>query len=288
MDPVAAMSHSILIYANCQGEELQKTGQFMQCMAGRLNFKWIPFHLATEGDWVGQYGRDFMADVVTVWEQVETGGLSSNRAALHQLIPRNVPVVRFPPLSVTCLWPFAGNDPRVALDPYRYPWPDSVAAVLSTDNLSDDELFEKYCRITAERMPDLDRRLRLDIARWRAADAIADVPLADWVEETFRSVRLFYTSGHITARAVSFLMRQLLARTSILSPALAREAISEVDILLRHHTGQDFESVPIHPLVAERLHLRFHDPDATYRWHAHEWTFRQYILHYIRWTDYLE
>jgi hypothetical protein len=26
------MSHSLLIYANCQGEELQKTGQYMQCM----------------------------------------------------------------------------------------------------------------------------------------------------------------------------------------------------------------------------------------------------------------
>ena len=31
---MAAMSHSILIYANCQGEELQKTGQFMP-MPGR-------------------------------------------------------------------------------------------------------------------------------------------------------------------------------------------------------------------------------------------------------------
>ena len=76
-----------------------------------------------------------MADVVTVWEQVETGGLSSNRAALHELIPKNIPVVRFPPFSATCLWPFAGNDPRVARDPYRYPWPDSVAAVLAAENL---------------------------------------------------------------------------------------------------------------------------------------------------------
>jgi hypothetical protein len=35
------------------------------------------------------------------------------------------------------------------------------------------------------------------------------------------------------------------------------------------------------------LNLRFHDPDATYRWHGHHWTFRQYILHYMRWADYL-
>ncbi|HEX4365491.1 MAG TPA: WcbI family polysaccharide biosynthesis putative acetyltransferase [Rhodopila sp.] len=281
------MSHSILIYANCQGEELQMTGRFMQCMAGRLDFKWIPLHLVTERDWASTYGRDFMSDVVTVWEQVETGGMSSNRVTLHERIPKNIPIVTFPPFTATCLWPFAGNDPRVARDPERYPWPDSIGAVLSTETLPDDALFEKYLRLTAERMPDLDRRLRLDIARWKAADAIADVQLAEWVEKTFQTVSLFHASGHITAQAIGFLMKQLLNRTSILAPALARAAIGDVDILLRRHTGQDFECVPIHPLVAERLNLRFHDPQATYRWHGHQWTFRQYILHYIRWADYL-
>jgi hypothetical protein len=256
-------------------------------MAGRLNFKWIPFHLITERDWARKYGRDFMADVVTVWEQVETGGLSPSRVALHERIPKNAPIITFPPFSATCLWPFAGNDPRIARDPYRYPWPDSIAAVLSAESLSDDELFAKYRQLTTERMPDLERRVRLDVTRWKAADAIADIALADWVEKTFRSTNLFYTSGHITARAVAYLMKQLLSRTSILSPALARAAIGETDILLRRHTGQDFECVPIHPTVAERLNLRFYDPHAKYRWHAHEWTFREYILHYTRWTSYL-
>ena len=58
--------------------------------------------------------------------------------------------------------------------------------------------------ITTERMPDLDRRLRLDVARWKAADAIADIQLAAWVEKTFRSVNLFHTSGHIAAPAIGF------------------------------------------------------------------------------------
>ena len=281
------MSPSVLIYANCQGEELQKTAQFMRCMTGRLDFKWIPYHLVTDRDWSRQYGREFMADVVTVWEQVETGGMSANRAELHQRIPKNIPIVTFPPFSASCLWPFAGNDPRIAADPDRYPWPDSIAAALAGTDMPDAELFAKYMQVTTERMPDLDRRLRLDIARWKASDAIADVRLAEWVEATFRSVNLFYTSGHITAPAVSYLMNQLLSRTGILPPALTRAAIDEMDKLLRQHTGQDFESVPIHPLVAERLKLSFYDPNATYRWHAHEWTFEQYILHYIRWTDYL-
>nr|WP_294554037.1 hypothetical protein [uncultured Rhodopila sp.] len=57
--------------------------------------------------------------------------------------------------------------------------------------------------------------------------------------------------------------------------------------LLARHCGQDYESIPIHPVVAERLDIRFFDPEATCRWHEHDWTFRQYILHYIRWSDYI-
>lgn len=286
------MIPSVLIYANCQGEELLNIGRYLRSMTGRLNFKWIPLHLVTAHDWAGKYGSDFMADVVTVWEQVETGGETHDRATLHERIPRGCPVVRFPPFSATCLWPFAGNDPRHATDPTRYPWPDSIASVLATETsasetLSDDALFEKYLRITTEKMPDLSRRLRLDVARWRAADAIADIHVADWVETNFREQALFHTGGHVAAAAVTFLMQQLLSHSQILSPNLARTAAGETAMLQRYHTGQDFECVPIHPLVAEKLDLRFYNPDAQYRWHAHNLTFRQYILRYIRWTDYL-
>src|SRR3984885_1541929 len=282
------MSQSILIYANCQGEELQKTGHFMQSMAGRVEFKWIPLHLATEADWDTRYDSDFMADVAMMWEQVETGPTSAHRAKLYERIPRNCPVVKFPPLTALCLWPFAGNDPRIASDPQRYPWPDSVAATLAGEDLPDEALMQEYLRLTSERMPDLDRRMRLDVARWRAADAIADVQAAAWVERVFRNVNLFHTSGHVTALATEFMMKQLLMRSTILQPTLVRAAIAEVGVLLRPHRGQDHESVPIHPLVAERLKLRFYHPNATYRWHGHEWTFMQYILRYIRWSPYLD
>lgn len=281
------MSRSILIYGNCQGEELQRTGHYMQCMTGRIDFKSIPLHLVTEQDWETKYGPDFMSDVIMVWEQVETGAPSLNRAAFHARIPQSAPVIKFPPLSMTCLWPFAGNDPRLASDPDRYPWTDSIAAMLASEQLPDDALFDKYMSLTTEKMPDLNRRLRMDTVRWKASDSISDIKLADWVERTFRTTNLFYTSGHITAPAIAYLMKQLLAKSSALSPSLMRAASSETDVLLRRHAGQDFETVPIHPLVAERLDLRFFDPDTTYRWHAHEWTFRQYILHYIRWSEYL-
>lgn len=282
------MSRSILIYANCQGEELQHTGRYMPSLVGRIGFKWIPLHKVTDDDWVTQYGPHFMADVAAVWEQVETGSTSANRRELHARLPKGVQVLRFPPMSALCLWPFAGNDPRLAADPTRYPWSDSVAAMLAPQDLPDDALFAEYMRITTERMPDLERRLRLDVGRWQACDAASDVKLADWVEQNFRETRLFHTSGHLTAVPIAFIMKQLLERTDVFAREDVARLKGEVDTLLRHHVGQDFESVPIHPLVAEQLRLRFFDPHRRYRWHGHEWTLREYILHYARWAPYLD
>lgn len=281
------MTQSILIYANCQGEELQVTGQYMQCLTGHMAFKWIPLHLVNDADWETTYNDAFFADVATVWEQVEAGAPTPHREKLHARIPAGCPVIKFPPYSAIFLWPFSGNDPRQAADPQLYPWPDSIAALLANENLPDNLLFDRYMQMTAERMPDLNRRLRMDNARWRASDAVSDVKLADWVEAHFRTTSLFHTSGHITAAAIGYLMKQLLSRTPILPGHLSRAAPAEVDLLMRFHAGQDFETVPIHPIIAQRLDLTFYDPNATWRWHSHRWTFRQYILHYIRWAPYI-
>jgi hypothetical protein len=285
---MASVTRTILVYSNCQGEELIKTGRFMPSLIGRVAFKWIPLHMVKAEDWATRYGPDFMADVEALWEQVEAGVPSGHRQELHRRLPPGCQVLRFPPYNALSLWPFAGNDPRLAADPTRYPWPDSVAAALSTENLSDDALFQRYMEITTQRMPDLERRLRMDVTRWQAADALSDIQSATWVEKHFRDMRLFHTAGHLTAAPIAFMLRQLLERTEVVPRGELTRMRGEIDTLLRLHDGQDFESVPIHPLVAERLRLRFYDPNARYRWHAHEWTFREYILHYARWAPYLD
>lgn len=282
------MTRSVLIYANCQGEELMLNGRYVPSLAGEFTFKWIPAHKVAAGDWDTLYGPEFMRDVVVLWEQMEGGQATAHRTALYERLPPGCEVVKFSPMTALFMWPFSGNDPRIAADPDRYPWPDSMAAVLSTERLGDDALFDKYLELTASRMPDLDRRLRLDAARWRQTDEMADIKVADWIEGNFRTTKLFHTSGHITAAASGPMFKQLLQRTQGIDRRRADLAIAETDALLRHHQGQDFECVPIHPLVAERLGLTWYDPDALYRWHGHEWTFKEYILRYIRWAPYLD
>ncbi len=283
---------AILIYGNCQGEHMTHIARRLSDVHERFDIKIIPPHLATERDWETRYTEAFFADVRIVWNQVESGEPNYHRRMLESRLPPGCQTIGFPPMILLCLWPFSGSDPRLAsADDYLYPWPDSIAASLSPalggEDLPDDALFAAYMRLTAEKMPDLERRLRLDSVRARAVDALADVKMWDWIEENFRTTKLFHTSTHLTAVPFGRLVPRLLALTGDLTPLQSGRAQREAEFLMRGNHGQDIEVVPVHPTIAERMGLTWHDPHARHRWHAHDWSYREYILNYIRWEPFM-
>jgi hypothetical protein len=285
----ASARSSILLYGNCQAEAIAHIAHFLPSLRDKIRFKVIPLHIVTKQDWQTRYSPEWFADIRVLWNQVESGEPTEHRSMLESRLPPDCQVVRFPPYNMLCLWPFSGSDPRIAVEVgYRYPWADSIAASLADEDLSDDALFDKYMEISSARMPDLERRLRMDVARWRITDKLADIQVADWVLETFRAKELFYTAGHLTALPLGRMLKLLLEQTGLLSEREIFQARLETDFLLRHNVGQDLEIAPLHPLVAERLGIGYYDPDALYRWHGHEWTYREYILKYIRWEPFLE
>lgn len=283
------MKPSILVYGNCQAEHIMHIGHYLPSLQDTVSFKVIPLHIVTSQDWETRYDDTYFSDVKVLWNQVESGVASAHRLELEKRLPADCQVVKFPPFNMLALWPFTGNDPRLANErECRYPWTDSIAASLAKRTDSDDTLFDAYMQISTEKMPDLNRRLRMDVTRWGAIDALADIKIADWVLENFRRTQLFYTAGHLTAPPLGRLTNELLQRTEMLKPEAIFQAQREVEFLLRDHQGQDLEVVPLHPVVAERLEISYYDQDMKYRWHGHEWSFREYILNYIHWEPYLE
>ncbi len=283
---------SLLIYGSCQGEYLAHVARYLSGVTDRYNIKLIALQQVTEQDWETRYDEAFFADVRVVWNQVESGEPTIHRRILESRLRPDCQVVKFPPLILLCLWPFSGSDPRVAASSdYVYPWSDSIAASLAPsltgEDPPDDELFARYMRLTTEKMPDLERRLRLDATRVRAVDALADIKVWDWVEAHFRTTRLFHAATHLTALPFVYLLHRLLALTDGLSPAGIARARQEMTFLMRGNHGQDIEVVPVHPLVAERMGLTWYEPEARHRWHSHAWTYREYILKYIRWEPFL-
>jgi hypothetical protein len=277
---------TVLIYGNCQAEDVHRFACYIPCLADKIEFKAFIPHRGPSSDW-DAFDTTVMSNVTTVWEQVETGAPSAARVALHERIPSTARVVRFPSLSLVALWPFAGSDPRMArsADP-PYAFADSIGARLAGQDASDQELFDRYIDRTTRLMPDLDRRLERDMVQWRERDALCDIVVGDWIANTFRETNLFHNWSHVSGAALRFLLRSLALETLAGRYVPAELLRGEVDCLLRDHQGQDWCCMPIHPLVAERMKLRFYDPYARYRWYANEWTFQEYIVNYIRWAAY--
>lgn len=283
---------SILIYGNCQGEHMTHVARRLTDVHEKFDIKVIPPHLVTERDWETRYTESFFTGVRVVWNQTESGEPNMHRRMLESRLPPGCQTVSFPPLILLCLWPFSGSDPRLANSAdYVYPWPDSIAASLAPwvtgEDPPDDVLFAEYMRLTTEKMPDLERRLRLDATRARAVDDLADIKMWDWIEENFRTRKLFHTSSHLTALPFAYLVTRLLGLTGDLTPLQIVRAQQEAAFLMRGNHGQIIETVPVHPLIAERMGLTWHDPHGRHRWHSHDWTYREYILKYIRWEPFL-
>ena len=289
---MSAPKPSILIYGNCQGEHLAHFTRHLTDVREKFGVKLIPPHLVTRQDWESRYDEAFFADVRVLWNQTETGEPTENRRMLEARLPPGVQVVNFPPVILLCLWPFSGSDPRVATaGDYVYPWPDSIAASLSPDvtgeDPPDDELYARYMGLSTEKMPDLERRLRLDGTRARAVEALSDIKIWDWVEENFRTKQLFHTSTHLAAAPFGYLLHRLIALTEGFTPVEIMRAQREIAFLIRGNHGQDVEIVPVHPLIAERMGLTWYDPAAKHKWRSYYWTHREYILKYIRWEPFI-
>ena len=283
---------SILIYGNCQGEHLAHIARQLTDVREAFGIKVIPLQHVTERDWETRYNEAFFADVRVVWNQVESGEATVHRGILESRLPPNCQSIKFPPMIQLSVWPFSGSDPRIAAaTDYVYPWADSIAASLAPsvtgEDPPDDVLFAEYMRLSTDKMPDLECRLRLDASRARAGDELADIKMWDWIEENFRTTQLFHTSTHLTALPFAYLVPRLLALTGDLSVAQVAGAQREGAFPMRGNRGQDIETVPVHPLIAERMGLAWYDPNARHRWHSHFWTYREYILKYIRWEPFM-
>jgi len=284
---------AVLIFANCQGEDIRNVMASVEPLREAYEFKLIAYHVLNQpwGGWEN-YGPGFMSNVETLWYQ-EGPDFPQERARLHEALPADIRTIRFPSPSMLSLWPLAGGDqrrePEELYPDGRYPRVDYVAAQLAADlagqDLSDDSIFDRYMEMSAQRLPNLDRRLAIDIARWQQRDAIVDIPVGEYLHDSFREVPLFHTWTHLTAEPVRFLAKRL-CETTFADTADLEQLASAIDALLAFHTGQDFEQTPVHPLVAQHFGLAWYRPDALYRFHSHEWTFRDYIVHLIRHAPY--
>lgn len=280
----------LLIYSNCQADHIAKLLESIEPLTSEISVKYLFIHsLEDPGHGWDTYDENYMEGVCWVWEQVSEA-FPLLRTELHRRLPPHVRRIRFPAFTAGMIWPFAAADQRPSKR-NLYLYGDSIAHRLGRQiagkTVSDDDIFDQYMEMSAKRIVDLDRRLELEIDNWRKRDLDSDIVFADYVLENFRKVQLFYEPTRVTQNLVHRLTQSLLWETFGSQWTNMPRVAERVTRLLRDYVGYDTISRPVHPLVAEKLKLEWYDPNALYRWFAHDWTFREWIVRCTRLTPYV-
>ena len=284
---------TILVYANCQGDELTE-------MLNRLAPIRAHFHIAhiflgaldeflTTPD-----AQTTLASAAILWEQMSDAA-TEERPRLASHLPSTIRHLRFPAFTCSTLYPFGASDPRQPGPDALFAYSDIICARLwremggatgEMDQVPDATILARYAELSIRMLPDLNRVLDRDILQWRARDQQCDVKMADFMAQSLRHVRLFYTAGRPTWMIMGRVLRQLLA-LSLDDPALWLTTLRALDRLDHGYRGNDSLSAPIHPEVARRLDLLWYNPAETSRWLGHQWTFDQFVLRCARLLPYL-
>ena len=259
----------------------------VKSLAEHVEIKYIFIHSLEEpGQGWDTYPENYMAGVTWVWEQVSEA-FPAVRAEFNRRLPTGVQRIRFPAFTAGMIWPFAAPDRR-ASKRQLYLYGDAIAARLGSrlagQNLSDTEIFDQYMELSCQRMRAVERYRELEFDAWQRRDIASDISIFDFLTENIERLQLFVEPGRVTEHLVRYTLRKLIEAT--FNPS--HDYISALERLLQFYVGYDNISLPIHPLVAERLKLNWFEPDATYRWFAHDWTFMDWIVRCVRLSPYVE
>lgn len=284
---------TILVYANCQGDEL--TEMLHRLAPIRAQFHITHIFLGALDEFLATPdAQAILASATLIWEQM-SDAFTDERARLASHLPSTIRHLRFPAFTCSALYPFGASDPRQPGPDALFAYSDIICARLwremggptgEMDQIPDATILARYAELSVRMLPDLDRVLDRDILQWRTRDEHCDIKMADFMANALRHTRLFYTAGRPSWAIMGRVLRQLLA-LSFDNPALWLAALRALDPLDRSYRGNDSLTAPIHPEVARRLNLLWFDPAETGRWLGHQWTFDQFILRCARLLPYI-
>jgi hypothetical protein len=256
-------------------------------LVGRLGVRFIDLSVPLD-DSLGRLPEGALDRPGLCWIEMNAG-TPATRDLLPNRLPARWTAARFRTPTARALWPFLGNDPRAVPEPgrylsARYPFGDRLAMPLASMNMPDDVVYLMY-EMSAEQEPiDLEDLFASDLHRWRNGDAKSDMRLADFMERTIGTNRLFISPRLPGPDLIREMARQALDQPLIRDLARPGTVFGELDALMDGYVGWQ-EELPVHGRVARHFGLSWWSPDLKYRWMNNARTYREYTLDTIRWVQ---
>jgi hypothetical protein len=187
-------------------------------------------------------------------------------------------IVEFPCLRMASPWPFDGyNGPSDSLademegEDLAFPYLDGLLARLRAEVPDHEARFAAYAALSAAQTGQLERLARFEARRLEIMDRDFDCDLGAFINENFRTARIFHTTNHpsgvLFARLMSWIARRI-GRRLILPPIGRLNQLGNIQ-------------VPVHPLVARALGVEWANERTLYDVRGRAVTWEQYIRSYI-------
>ncbi|GAV35763.1 hypothetical protein ROTAS13_03442 [Roseomonas sp. TAS13] len=272
---------TLLIMGNHQARQLARNLGRLRSLSGRL----VPRHVGEGKDLAAALAAAGEEGPVALWSQPSSGAAAPQGALAEGL--------RFPALQGHLHWPLLASDPRNRPEPL---WPggryggalynDRIAAGLAAEapGLKDGDLYRRYLAASCEALDIAGDWAASGFAAWEQAEAGCEIRVAAEMRAMMRRAPLFNTPHDPTGAPFHLVTEALLRRTSLLGASVREAALEEYRQASRGWLGlAGTRQTPLHPEVARRLGLDWCDGDTRFAWFGNRWTFREYMLRYIRW-----
>ena len=197
---------------------------------------------------------------------------------LREYLPDSVPLIRFPCLRFSSLWPFdafSGPDDRQARHKdhpnFEFTYFDGLLGRLRKRIPDRNERFEAYRTLDIPGLIDYRRMHSFEERRLAAMDTTFGGAIGSFVLENFRTRRVFHTIAHPGREVLGMLLHQIAALLDIKRRLGRPRSLHELDRL----------QVPVHPIVARSLGVKWADERTKYLYRGEKITWETYIRRYI-------
>lgn len=277
----------VVLYGNCQIPYVAALLSQADAVPGQRGYACVLNH-APPGHAIAGPSAAQMRRCRVYLEQYDSADDPPLRAQVRAMLPAGCPTLVFPPLWMTCFWPFSVPEPAarriVEPDfPYgRFPFGgDRIGLAVARAGLAGAAAFDAYLRLSDQEMPDLRRRLDRDLAAVDRRDRASDVTIGDYVRDHFRTRHLFWWTGHVALDVLGALAARLAHAAAPVLGTVTPAGLQRLDATLATLPPMGNLQLPIDPRVAAALELAFCEPDMRFDWAGERWTFRDYMIRYI-------
>jgi hypothetical protein len=209
---------------------------------------------------------------------------------MHNRLSGDTRVLRFPFCYFAPLWPFdsfiAGPDKAMfnAMfaakekgEMFSFECHDALMGRLRSQIADPEERVARYSKLDFDDAPDIQRYAEFEKARLLAEDERLGYTIGRFIVDNYRDIRLFHGLAHPVGSLIDRLVKEVLNKLEI-DP----QSAGQFDDRSMRDT-----QVPIHPVVIEKLGLRWVTPESLYNNKAlnRMVSFHEYYLNYARYLD---